>query len=144
MKKRFFQELFFKDFSLSVSNLNCTKLFFFRREQIFIVLNFNAGHLGGKRVTLNASNLEVRRTKPQNRNLWHRFNSGNVGIKRSTLSFPRVILIKIQVRYKMLLIYEENKHCYARVEPARNHLNGQTKGLERVTCLRNTLWEWKS
>ena len=39
----------------------------------------------------------------------------------------------------MFLIYEENKHCYARVVPARFYLNGRTEGLELITCLRNTL-----
>ena len=64
----FFQELFFKDFSLSFLNLNLElelrKANFFKREQMFI-----AGHLRDKKVILKASNLDVRRTKSQNRNL---------------------------------------------------------------------------
>lgn len=50
MKKRvFFQELFFKDFSLSVLKLNCAKLVFSVESRFSSVLNFNAGHLGDKK-----------------------------------------------------------------------------------------------
>lgn len=45
----FFQELFFKDFSLSVLKLNCPKLVFSNESRFSSVLNLNAGHLGGKK-----------------------------------------------------------------------------------------------
>ena len=45
----FFQELFFKDFSLSFLNLNCAKLIFSDESRFSSVLNFNAGHLGDKK-----------------------------------------------------------------------------------------------
>ena len=45
----FFRELVFKDFSLSVLKLNCAKLVFSDESRFSTVLNFNAGHLGGKK-----------------------------------------------------------------------------------------------
>ena len=67
MKKRFlfFQEFFFKDFSLSSLNLNYAKLILSDESRFSSVLNFNAGHSRDKKVILKASNLDVRRTKSQ-------------------------------------------------------------------------------
>ena len=94
----FFQELFFKDFSLSFLNLNCAKLIFSDESRFSSVLNFNAGHLGDKK---SYSELQIWMRGERNHEIeicnLHRFNSGNVGIRRSTLSFLRIILIKIQV-----------------------------------------------
>ena len=50
MKKRFFfSGIFYKDFSLSALNLNCAKLIFSDESRFSSTLNFNAGHLGGKK-----------------------------------------------------------------------------------------------
>ena len=69
MKERFFLGIFFQGLLALVLELELRKLIFSDESRFSSVLNFNAGHLGGKKVTLNASNLELRRTKSQNRNL---------------------------------------------------------------------------